>query len=143
MRTESRIVRNDVLCAALIVLTLIAIACLVAPHFLGGQNGHPDHTRGAISGLEQVAEFYAVQHNGKYPAGAAAEAREALATVGVDAQTGGPIPPYLEEWPTDAWGTPLFYEYPTNKPTDGRPAIWSAGPDMRDGTNDDITGWVR
>lgn len=144
MRTVSRINWKAVLCAALAaLLTLLAIACLIAPHYLAERDGGPDFTRGAIVGLQDTASLYAVQHNGKYPVGMAAEAREALTTVGVDPQSGVPISPYLDEWPTDEWGTPLYYEYPTNQPTNGKPAIWSAGPDVQNGTSDDMTNWER
>lgn len=139
MHTASRNVRNVALCAALMVLIVTAV---VVPHFIGGQNGGPDSTRGAIAGLEAVVELYAVQHNDGYPVGTTAEARAALVTVGVDSRTGWPTPPYLDEWPGDEWGTPLFYEYPTDEATNGQPAIWSAGADMQDGTNDDVANWA-
>ncbi len=40
----------------------------------------------------------------------------------------------------DAWGTPLFYRYPGTHNTD-RYDLWSAGPDKKDGTADDIGNW--
>ncbi len=45
--------------------------------------------------------------------------------------------------PKDPWGNEYFYEYPTNRrPTNNTvPAIWSAGPDGKSGTDDDIVNW--
>ena len=50
-------------------------------------------------------------------------------------------------YPLDAWNNPFFYEYPTNRTPDGKPAIWSAGPDKKsekDGLqymDDDVISW--
>jgi general secretion pathway protein G len=52
--------------------------------------------------------------------------------------------PYLEETPKDAWGEPLYYEYPSTKGTKGeKPAIWSSGPNRQneEGAGDDINNW--
>jgi general secretion pathway protein G len=46
----------------------------------------------------------------------------------------------------DAWGEPLYYQYPNDKATSAvdKPAIWSAGPDRKNdnGSNDDINNWT-
>ncbi len=42
--------------------------------------------------------------------------------------------------PVDPWGTPYFYRYPGSHNTD-RYDVWSAGPDRKDGTADDIGNW--
>ncbi|MDR2115587.1 MAG: type II secretion system protein GspG [Planctomycetaceae bacterium] len=46
----------------------------------------------------------------------------------------------------DPWGQPYRYDnsmqyYGLNKTGEAKPAIWSAGPDKRDGTEDDILNW--
>ncbi|MDR1494281.1 MAG: type II secretion system protein GspG [Planctomycetaceae bacterium] len=48
--------------------------------------------------------------------------------------------PYLDppELPLDPWNRPFHYEYPTTKTYDGKPAIWSDGPDEKPDTPDDI-----
>ena len=57
---------------------------------------------------------------------------------------GHKLKPYLEEIPKDAWGEPLYYEYPSSKAGD-KPAIWSSGPNRQneDGGGDDINNWSR
>ena len=54
--------------------------------------------------------------------------------------------PYFDdrsEIPMDPWGNPYNYEYPTNRTPDGKPAIWSNGPDGKNdnGEGDDITNY--
>lgn len=52
---------------------------------------------------------------------------------------------YLDrkEIPTDPWGNPYKYEWPTNKGNGKKPAIWSLGPNKTDdqGNEDDIINW--
>jgi general secretion pathway protein G len=43
--------------------------------------------------------------------------------------------PLLDKIPTDAWGTPLQYEYSPGQP---RPVITSYGPNKQQGGGDDI-----
>lgn len=42
--------------------------------------------------------------------------------------------------PLDPWGQPYQYEYPGFH-NEMRPDVWSMGPDMTDGTDDDIVNW--
>ncbi|GHT20634.1 hypothetical protein FACS189419_00050 [Planctomycetales bacterium] len=56
--------------------------------------------------------------------------------------------PYLdsEQDAVDPWGTPYRYENTlafngVNRTGSGKPAIWSAGPDKQDGTDDDVRNW--
>ena len=48
--------------------------------------------------------------------------------------------PYLsdEMIPLDPWKNEYKYEYPTTRTTNGKPAVWSAGPDGLYDTEDDI-----
>ena len=52
--------------------------------------------------------------------------------------------PYIKseggKTPTDPWGTPYQYRYPGTHNTD-RYDVWSAGPDRKEGTADDIGNW--
>ncbi len=140
MRISSRAAQNGTIWAVILFLT-VAFFVFVVPKFVGVQNGGPNATLATIRGLEACLELYAVEHNGKYPVGTVEEASKALIAPGIDPRTKKPIEPYISEWPKDEWGTPLFYKYPTRKPTDQLPAIWSAGPDLRNGTNDDVIIW--
>lgn len=50
--------------------------------------------------------------------------------------------PYLQKAvPNDPWGQPYQYEYPGTH-DENMPDIWSMGPDMTDGTDDDVGNWV-
>lgn len=54
--------------------------------------------------------------------------------------------PYLDEEsvPVDPWGNPFRYEFPPTRGTaQDKPNIWSAGPDAKDDTEDDIVNWTK
>jgi len=68
------------------------------------------------------------------------EALKALAAKNVHEKWKGPYTP--SDIPLDPWGRPYQYEYPTDKTSDGRPAIWSFGPDGPSANNDD-TNYIR
>lgn len=74
------------------------------------------------------------------PGGAAAPVGT---TGGTGIQGAGSGKRYLDfaEIPKDPWGEPYYYEYPTHKTGDGRPAIWSSGPDKISGNDDDVISW--
>ena len=48
--------------------------------------------------------------------------------------------PYMDSVQLDPWGMPYGYRFPPTK-NSGEPDIWSFGPDMKDGTDDDIGNW--
>jgi general secretion pathway protein G len=48
--------------------------------------------------------------------------------------------PYLDKVPVDPWGTPYIYYYP-GKHTANSYDLLSAGPDQKEGTEDDIVSW--
>jgi general secretion pathway protein G len=50
--------------------------------------------------------------------------------------------PYLEKIPVDPWGNPYFYECPGKHNTIGYD-LFSAGPDGKPGTDDDIVNWTK
>lgn len=62
----------------------------------------------------------------------------------VDKPTSGRIPKSweatLKSEQLDPWGNPYGYRFPGTK-NKGEPDIWSFGPDMIDGTEDDIGNW--
>lgn len=128
----------------LVIAILGAIAAMVVPQLLGRQQeAMIKVTKSSIKGMEDAAKLYAVDHDGEYPRGNG----DAVYPIMLDPKDarGNPIKPYLDEIPKDAWGTPLFYEYPpSNKtPPGGKPAIWSAGPNRQNenGQGDDVANW--
>jgi general secretion pathway protein G len=52
--------------------------------------------------------------------------------------------PYFDppKLPVDPWGNSYFYEYPGKHNTNGYD-LFSAGPDGKPGTDDDIVNWTR
>jgi general secretion pathway protein G len=51
--------------------------------------------------------------------------------------------PYFDppELPIDPWGNPYLYQFPGSHNTNSYD-LWSAGPDGKSGTDDDIGNWV-
>ncbi len=129
----------------LIVLAIIGlIAAMVVPNLIGRQQkANIDITRMAIKSLEDALNLYAADHSGEFPQGDQAVAVEQLMQP-VD-RNNKPMSPYIPERPADAWGEPLYYQFPNDKaPNSLEPAIWSSGPDRKDdnGSNDDINNWT-
>ena len=122
--------------ACLAILACCTLACLAIPNLVGKLGSRLDPTHAAIMRLEGISNLYAVDHDG-FPVGTTTEVREAL----LFGNDGRRTDPNFDEWPMDEWGTPIFYEYPSDKRKSDCPAIWSAGPDRRNGTSDDITNW--
>jgi len=54
--------------------------------------------------------------------------------------------PYIttsaKEAPRDPWGQPYYYEFPSTHDSE-YPDIWSAGPDTKEGTEDDVVNWSK
>lgn len=129
----------------LLVLAIIGvIAALAVPQLLGQQQkALIQATQAKIKGLEDTVKLFAIDNDGNYPSGGSDQVFGMLLNPGQD-KNGRQRPALIEEIPTDAWGNNLNYEYPPsgNRTTPGgKPAIWSAGPDKQDGTDDDVTNW--
>jgi len=130
----------------LLVLAIIGvIAAFAVPTLIGRQqDALIKATKIHIQKFQADIQAYAIDHDGVYPEGDAEIAVQKLINPGQD-RDGRQLNQYIEKPPTDAWGRPLFYEYPPsgNRSTPGnRPAIWSAGVDGQDGNDDDITNWT-
>lgn len=137
--------RGFTLTEVLLVLVILGvIAAMVVPNLLGRQQeANIRATRASINGFENALKQYAVANSGDFPEGSADQAINLLLNPGQDA-SGRMISPYLENIPKDAWGQPLFYEWPNTKVANAtKPAIWSAGPNRQneDGAGDDINNW--
>lgn len=119
----------------LIVLAIIGvIAAMAVPRLLGQQRAaNIKTTKAAIVALEEAAQYQAASNAAIYP-----ESIQAMLQKGADGTD-----PVLDKIPTDAWGTPLNYEYPNTKASVSRPAIWSSGENRQNenGSGDDINNW--
>lgn len=55
--------------------------------------------------------------------------------------------PYIstgaKEAPKDPWGNKYSYEFPSTHDNPDYPDIWSAGPDGKEGSEDDIVNWTK
>ncbi len=127
----------------LLVLAIIGvIMAMVVPGLLGRQQkANIDVTKISIRNLEGALKLYALDHDGELPV-TNVGLQALLSPAGNDPQWKGP---YLEETmklPLDAWGNPFQYEYP-GKYQQGKADIWSWGPDKANGSEDDISNWVR
>lgn len=124
----------------LVVIIISVLAAIVLPRFAGKQE------QARISAAKaQVASFCTALDTfevevGTYPS--TEEGLEALlekpATLGDDVEWNGP---YIRELPLDPWNHEYIYRYPGEVNVDYD--IVSAGPDGEEGTEDDITNYVR
>ncbi len=119
----------------LIVLAIIGvIAAMAVPRLLGQQqSANIKVTKTAITNLEQAAKLYAVDNLGEPP-----ESIDVMLSKREDGTSA-----VLDKVPTDAWNTPLNYEYPNSRAETESPAIWSNGKNRKNdnGSGDDINNW--
>ena len=142
-RRSSR--RGFTLMEVLIVLAiLVMLVGMVAPRFLGAQKqGEIRAAKTQIGLLQSSLEHYASDVK-TYPTteqglGALISKPSDLEET-ITYRDGG----YLSgDMPKDPWGQDYHYEYPPTHGTGDRPDIWSNGPDRVEGTDDDVTSWVK
>lgn len=125
----------------LVMAILVILIGLVAPRFMGAQEGaNISSTKTQIGLFKSSLDMYRLHLNG-YPTteqGLAAMVEEPSDVDVPDRWQG----PYLDSGlPIDPWGNEYQYEYPPTRNTADFPDIWSMGPDGEDGTDDDIGNW--
>ena len=120
----------------LLVLVIIAtLAAIVIPKMAGrSQQAKLTSAQAQISNFETSLDAFEID-NGYYPKSGALND-----LVDAPANATGWKGPYLKSIPQDPWGNAYVYEYP-GKHTQNGCDIFSAGPDGRSGTDDDITSW--
>ena len=121
----------------LVLVILVILGSFAVTIFTGTQEkAKLDQARAQIGLVEKAAQFYQL-HMSEYPG-----TLEDLTNPPADARNPDKWHgPYLQKQiPLDPWGNQYLYACPGRH----NPAsfdVWSAGPDMVDGTEDDIGNW--
>jgi general secretion pathway protein G len=138
--------RGFTLVEIMIVLAiLVLLLAMVGPRLLKTQEKADQKiTVTQIKNVEQALDMYKVD-NRTYPT--TEEGLKALLEKPADEARGlNWAGPYLSEesLPIDPWGNAYRYEFPpTQGGSEDEPNIWSAGPDGKDSTEDDIVNWKK
>ena len=126
----------------LVMIILAVLAALVLPRFTGrAEDANKGAAETQIKSLFGVALDMYEADNGRFPT--TAQGLQALRTI----PTAAPQPKnwkgYLKsDVPNDPWGNPYIYRSPGQVNTDSYDLI-SAGPDGREGSEDDITNFAK
>lgn len=132
--------RGFTLVELLLVLVILGVlAAIVVPKFAGRtEQAKEAAARTQISTFETTLDAFEVD-NGYYPKGK--NGLDSLVIPPQDAQNWRG--PYLkQDIPLDPWGNAYVYECP-GKFNVATYDLFSAGPDGRAGTEDDITNWAK
>ena len=138
---ESRIGRTAqsrafTLVEMLLVLTILAIlAGIVLPKIVGrGEDARKKAALTQINSFATALDMFEVD-NGDYPSG-----RNGLHDLVVQPRDAKNWHQYLDSIPLDPWQHPYIYVKP-GKHRQNSYDLSSAGPDGREGTDDDISNW--
>ncbi|HEY3763352.1 MAG TPA: type II secretion system major pseudopilin GspG [Verrucomicrobiae bacterium] len=133
-RTQNR--QAFTLVEIMLVVAIIGIlAALVIPR-IAGKSEEARETAAMADikgGLKSAIDQYEVD-NGRYPGGL-----QDLLTQPQNAKSWHG--PYLDQVPLDPWQNPYLYQFPGKHNPTGYD-LWSAGPDSKSGTDDDIGNWA-
>ena len=123
----------------MVIVILGVLAALVAPRLIGSQDrAKVNATALQLKTLEEQLERFKIEC-GRYPT--ESEGLNALLVKPesediAEKWTGK----YIKEAPNDAWGKPINYRVPGQYNSDSID-LWSSGPDMTEGNEDDIKNW--
>ena len=136
---SGRTARGFTLLEIMLVVSIIALLLGAAIYNMGGNLGLAQETRVQtdIQAITTQLKIYQAT-NGFYPSGE--QGLEALVT----RPTTAPVPKnwrmQFEKLPLDPWGNRYLYEVPGKKNPHSFD-LYSAGPDTKSGTVDDIGNW--
>ena len=126
----------------LVLVILVILASIVVVNYANVQDSaYEDAARTQVHAFEVPLGLYRL-HLGTYPQGNEGlnALREAPSDLTNPEKWEGP---YLEKnVPLDPWGNEYVYEVPGRYADEGKPDIYSMGPDGMEGTDDDIGNWM-
>jgi len=134
---KNQLHRAFTLVEILLVVVIIGIlAALVIPRIAGSSERArvTAATTDINGGIKSALGAYEVD-NGFYPK----SLQDLLVQPGNAKNWHGP---YLDRLPSDPWGNPYIYSFP-GKHAAGSYDLLSAGPDAKEGTDDDIVSWAK
>jgi general secretion pathway protein G len=134
-RNQIKLLRGFTLVEMLLVVAIIGIlAALVIPKISGaGEHSRIVAAQADIKGgIKTALDRYEID-NGYYP-----RTLNDLIQAPSDAKHWSG--PYLDQIPIDPWGNPYIYYFPGKHNQAGYDLL-SAGPDDKEGTDDDIGNW--
>ena len=139
LKTQNRNAGFTLVELLLVLVILAVLAAIVYPKLSGrSEQARQTAAKTQIANFGTALGAFEVD-NGYYPRGK--DGLQALITKPSDAPNWRS--PYLEDKggiPTDPWGRAYLYECPGKHNTSGYD-LSSAGPDGREGTEDDVTNW--
>jgi general secretion pathway protein G len=103
-----------------------------------GEQSRVSKARSDVASFESALEMYSLDMY-SYPSADAGLAALKAAPAGVDAATYRPGG-YIKRLRNDAWGNAYHYDVPGQR-SGGAYDVYSAGPDGKPGTEDDIGNW--
>ncbi len=125
----------------LVMVILAALAAVVVPKFAGrSKQAKETQAKTQISNMELAIDSYEVDM-GEFPR--SGNNLQELVNSPSGNNTAAWQGPYLKKGgiPLDPWGNAYVYVYP-GKNNQGSYDLYSAGPDGKAGTEDDITNWL-
>lgn len=131
----------------LVLVILVVLMGFAVPSLLGSKKkADIDAARTQIGLFRTALEKYALDMN-TFPSSEAGLDVLVVEPSDVEeeqlANWAGPyITTSAKEAPKDPWGQKYLYEFPSTHDSE-YPDIWSAGPDTKEGTEDDVVNWSK
>lgn len=124
----------------LVLVILVVLASIAGTNYMRIQKtANINAAKTQIGALETPLEAYRLDV-GEYPT--TEQGLAALRAMPNGVSETKWVGPYLKkDIPNDPWGQPYQYEYPGSHDEEV-PDVWSMGPDMNSGTDDDIGNWT-